>query len=344
VTVRRSGESRRLLELAERLCASADLGQVLAGAHQHLARSLSADYAALGVSAPDDPSRYDWHVADIPEAFFRAYPEMVAHDFVRSAALARPGQVLTDEQVISRAALHRNPLYVRARELGVRLERVLAVMLQPGAPWHGGFILYRDGRLSFSEQERRELQRAVPLLTGAVRTSQVLHRAEARGQLFESLLRIRGGEVLLVDGRGRELWRTAGLGGLLLRHFAPTQVWVGPLPGVLADRLARMLEEEPPRVSGHTAWGSLAAGFVRLPPGRSWAVVLEDLMPVRWRSALTPREVDVVAGVLHGWDNRVIAAETGCSPETVKKHLKSAFLKLCVPTRAKLIALARDER
>jgi len=33
-----------------------------------------------------------------------------------------------------------------------------------------------------------------------------------------------------------------------------------------------------------------------------------------------------------------------CAPETVKKHLQAAFLKLAVPSRAKLIALAREER
>jgi len=300
------------VELSAILCQSTDLRQVLTGAYDQLARSLSADYAALGVSAIGNPAEYEWHVARIPEAFFRAYGEMVGHDFVRAAALRHPNVVLSDEQMIARGQLHRNPLYVRASELGVKLERVLAVMLDPRAAWHGGFILYRDGRLPFSDPERRELQAAVPLLTGAVQASRLLQRAQARGDLFERLARLHGSEVLVVDGRGREQWRTAGLEALLRRHFPLSGSRSGPLPGPLSSRLASLLREEPPPPSVRLSMANLEISFLRLPPGRWWAVVLEDLMPARWWSVLTPREVEVAYGVLRGWDNELISDELKC--------------------------------
>jgi DNA-binding NarL/FixJ family response regulator len=45
--------------------------------------------------------------------------------------------------------------------------------------------------------------------------------------------------------------------------------------------------------------------------------------------------------VCDGRSNQEIADETGSSLETVKKHLRSIFSKLEVPSRCRLIALMR---
>jgi len=63
-------------------------------------------------------------------------------------------------------------------------------------------------------------------------------------------------------------------------------------------------------------------------------------VPQSWRQRLTKREQEVAVGVLHGWDNRFIASELGCSEATVKKHLHSVFSKLGLESRASLIARA----
>ena len=63
-------------------------------------------------------------------------------------------------------------------------------------------------------------------------------------------------------------------------------------------------------------------------------------LPPAWRSLLTPRERDVGAAVLRGWDNRIIASELGCAVATVKRHLQNIFDKLGVSSRALFMARA----
>jgi DNA-binding NarL/FixJ family response regulator len=90
----------------------------------------------------------------------------------------------------------------------------------------------------------------------------------------------------------------------------------------------------------------LRVSFVPLPADgsgtRPWAIVLQEVsntppMPEPWRMRLTEREVEVVACVLRGWDNQLIADELGCSLGTVKKHLQRVFDKLGVDSRAALL-------
>lgn len=338
----RDREDARLLELALRLGVSTDMRQALESADELLARPLSADYAALGVTAPGQPTEIEWHVARLPEAYFQAYPKMMKYDFVRPAALRCPNVVLADQDMVSHSELRRSRLYSFACELGVRLEHVMAVVLAPRAPWYGGISLYRDGRTPFSNRDKRELQRAVPLLTGAIHRYRMFQQAEARGDVLEAMARLRGVEVLLVDDRGRELWRSAGLEALLDQHFASTDAWERGLPARLASLLSRLLREEPPRLLEKESLGCLTVTFVQLAPSRFWAAVFEEILPPRWRAVLSKRETEVVTRVLQGWDNKLISEDLGCTEGTVKKHLQVVFLKLAVPSRAKLIALARD--
>lgn len=215
-------------------------------------------------------------------------------------------------------------------------------MLDPRAPWYGRYVVYCEGRTPFSKQEQREPQRAVPLLTGTLHRSCPLCQANTRGALFEALVRMRGTEVALLDAQGRELWRTPGVEALLYSHFSSTDAWEGGLPAELAGLLARLLREKPPRISAKASLGSLTVTFVQLLLSCSWAIILEDVLPAPWRGILSRREAAVAAGVLQGWDTKLISSELGCSAETVKKHLQAIYRKLAVPGRAKLIALAHD--
>jgi DNA-binding NarL/FixJ family response regulator len=52
----------------------------------------------------------------------------------------------------------------------------------------------------------------------------------------------------------------------------------------------------------------------------------------------------VVSAVARGWDNRLIAAELGCSEATVKKHLQKIFDKLGVQSRTALVARVAEQR
>jgi DNA-binding NarL/FixJ family response regulator len=51
---------------------------------------------------------------------------------------------------------------------------------------------------------------------------------------------------------------------------------------------------------------------------------------------LTPREHDIVRAILRGASNGAIASDFGLSPQTVRNHLSSIYLKLGVSTRLEL--------
>ncbi len=61
--------------------------------------------------------------------------------------------------------------------------------------------------------------------------------------------------------------------------------------------------------------------------------------PSRTLDVLTPREHDIVRAVLRGASNGAIAADFSLSPQTVRNHLSSIYLKLGVSTRLELALL-----
>jgi LuxR family maltose regulon positive regulatory protein len=54
----------------------------------------------------------------------------------------------------------------------------------------------------------------------------------------------------------------------------------------------------------------------------------------RASDALTARERDILAKIAQGLSNKRVARALEISPETVKSHVKSIFLKLAVSTRS----------
>jgi DNA-binding CsgD family transcriptional regulator len=253
---------RAVLELLEALGSSLELRVVFERAYPLLLGLVGADYGALGVSVSGDPRDFRWLVAGLPPAFFAAYPQLAPHDFVRRAVLRRPNVVLGDEQMVGRRALERNPMYRRAREVGVPLEHVMAVMLHAGARagapteldarWQSGLSLYRDRRRPFTPRERQTLQDVTPAFVNAVRNC--LTFAALRDQSAAS-----------------------------------------PAPAELS---------------------------------------------AAWMRRLTPAQRNVTAGVLRGWDNRLIGDDLGVTTGTVKKHLQFIYDRLGVGSRAALMALA----
>lgn len=336
-------------ELFEALGSSLDVSVVLQNAYPLLSRLISADYGALGVSSSGKVEDFAWNVAELPSAFFVAYPEMAAHDFVRQSVLARPNVVLRDQDMVSRTKLERNLMYRQAREIGAPIEHVMAVMLHADQRWQSGLSLYRARRRPFTDVERARLQRVTPALSNAVRNCHLLGVAAEWKRALERLLASKEAGILLMTRDGRELARTERARHLLERWFKHEGCTAEPLPSALARAFEGNFH------SGEAgAWrtqstnGRLEASLLPLPIAygqAAWVLHLEErpqnlALPETWRRSLTPREQEVTLGVLRGWDNRLIASELGCRTNTVKKHLQNVFAKLGVDDRATLLVRA----
>lgn len=347
-------DRKAIFALVEALGSSLDIHVVLERAYPLLLRLVPADYGALGISSSGDPRDFRWLVAGIPSAFFAAYAEMAAHDFVRTAVARTPNVVLRDQEMVSRTSLEANPMYRRAREIGVPLEQVMAVMLHVDDRWQSGLSLYRDRRRPFTEHERRILQDVTPAFVNAVRSCHLFGAVTERLEALEALLPEEGAARLLVSPAATVVERTEAAARLIEKWFEPRQRARGQLPQPLAATL-RQLQAAAPVVSPAPArWmardgeETLEVSFVPLPIGARWLLILRETcravgLPVAWRVLLTPQQQRVTVAVLRGWDNRLIGSDLRCATATVKKHLQHIFDRLGVASRTALVARAAAE-
>ena len=337
-------ETRALNEVRDALSSSLDIRQVMRDASALLLRIVGADYATLGVTKPGEPLAFDWVVAEMPSKFFDTYPEMAQHDFIIRSVLRAPNRVLRDAEMIPRRELEANVMYGRARDLGTPIEQVMSALLGADGRFSGGISLLRSERRPFSERDRAMLQSLVPALTHAVRNCRLHAEAELRGRTFEALLAREGLAVIVLSESGAELGRSESAVRLLEKWFCPTEC-TGGLPPALVD-YARAGSETGRlwRSSGRTDL-VVRLYSIRHESHAYKALVMEESSntpsaPPSWRGRLTPREYEIVDRVVRGWDNRLVAEESGCTELTVRTHLKSAYPKLGVETRAQLIILA----
>ncbi|WP_239576605.1 helix-turn-helix transcriptional regulator [Archangium primigenium] len=340
------------------LTSSLDLAEVFSESHKVLSRVLAADFGGLCVSRPGAPGQYDWPmVHEMPPVFFERYPEIADECFVSAAVIQRPNTVLRDSEMMSRQAMRNCAMYAHCREMNMPVERVMSVLLDVGLGWHGGFTLYRESRRSFSDQERAFLQRLTPILARTVRNCRLMEDAVQRATLMDGLFQHGGLESIVLSPPATELMRTPRSTGLLHRWFKGAPCGRLGLPVVLLDALERLVRAETLGLCAQDVLmfrrpeRSLKVTFLALPlqqGRRPWALLLQEVShavsaPGEWRKRLTPREMDVVERVLKGWDNQTIAEDMGSSMNTMKTHLKRIFVKLAVPSRAKLILLAQEQ-
>ncbi|MFO0586198.1 MAG: LuxR C-terminal-related transcriptional regulator [Polyangiaceae bacterium] len=348
-------DAQTTLDLVEALGSSLDLRAVLERAYPLLLRLVPADYGALGISTSGLPQDYEWLVQNIPPAFFAAYPDMAPHDFVRESVASRPNVVLRDEDMISRRDLMRNMMYRRAREVGAPMEHVMSVMLHVDDRWQSGLSLYRERARSFTQEEQMSLQRVTPMLANAVRSSQLFGAASDWASALEMLLAREEACSILLSSPSTEIGRTRGAERLLERWFLPHERRSGRVPEDLAALVVHAASHGHMPVSQiRSRDGAALEGTIRPLSGAlgkpRWLITLRETslseqgsrVPRRWRSLVTSREAEVIAAVLRGWDNHLIAEELGCSVGTVKKHLQRVFDKLGLPSRAALIARANE--
>lgn len=349
-----SGEQRAMHDLTDALGASLDLHQVLGDAYGLLLPLVGADYGALAVTRGARPDEYEWIVQNLPPSFLGSYAEMEPYDFVRNAVIAQPNVVLCDAEMVDRRALERNMMYQRARQVGSPIEQVMAVMLHVDGNWQSGLSLYRERRRPFSERERRRLQRLTPAIANAVRSCRTYAAVARRSDVLEALLGERGDAVIVVQPPAREIDRTARASALLDAWFASGERRGGALPSKLLEELRAAVTAH---ARGHAAprlWrrpgkdADLEVKMLPVPgsPGSGlWALRLHEVshaaaLPPPVGKPLTKREAKVASYVALGWDNRLIAEEIKCKPNTVKKHVSQIFNKYGVDDRRDIMLLA----
>jgi DNA-binding CsgD family transcriptional regulator len=342
-------EAALVAKLAEALGSSLDMRVVLKRSFPLLRRLVPADYAALAVAGSLAPQGFEWMVMDMPSRFFESYPAMATHDFVHRAAVARPNRVVRDQDIIRRSELEQNVLYRHGQQIGVPLEQVMAVMLHVDERWQSGLSLYRARRRPFSGRERAALQRITPALANAIRNCDRFAHCEDWHAALEAWLEQGGRAFLIVSASGVELARSSRATVLVERWFLPHErrgtAW--------RELLATLLESATTGSRASLKWRArsdgttLAARCYALPQGlgrRAFGVLLDERIkiPRAWRSLLTPKESEVLAGAVDGWDNRLIGEVLCCAEGTVKKHMRRIFDKLGVDSRSALAARAAD--
>lgn len=82
--------------------------------------------------------------------------------------------------------------------------------------------------------------------------------------------------------------------------------------------------------------------------GKAARYVLQELRsrdsPVVWPGRLSPRERDVLAGLMDGLTYRALAGRLGIRLDTVRSHIKRLYEKLGVHSRHEAVALAHRRR
>jgi DNA-binding CsgD family transcriptional regulator len=340
-----------ITDVCDALGSSLDLAQAFRDACPALLKAIPADYAAVGVTTTGLPNELDWIAPSMPAAFFESYADLAAHDFVLRAVRGAPNRVLRDSEMLPRGELESNPMYGRARDLGMPIEHVMSTLLHAGEDWSSGISLYRAEHRPFSELDRTVLERLSPMLKNTVHNCRLFRDADVRGKTLEALLSKHGLAAVVFSPSGKEIARSAVVADLVERWFSPTERRSGQLPDELLHRVRSGASTRQGREILRTAATRdlIVRIYTLSQNGRAHrALVLEDVpnapsAPERWRKILTRCQYQVVDRVVRGWDNRLVADDLGCAEWTVRAHLRDAYPKLGVGTRAQLMNLAMRE-
>lgn len=333
-------DERLVSQVLDCLTSSLDLQVVMASSFPLLGKLLSSDQASLCVSNPRTSGGYDWTMIDFPLDWFRAYPELAPHDFIRFSVMSRPNLVLVDAEMCPRREFEENMMYRRAQELGMPVQHVMAVMLDYGTTWHAGATFYRHKRMPFSEENRQAFQRIVPIFAHTLRNCKLFAAANARSLILDELFQREGREVIVMLSPTVEWDRSPRATGLIDKWFDAADLNDDGLPRIIADALVVAIhshgrEQVPPDipVRQRPSGDELHVAIVPISPRAHftvWAIIFQEvrLVPTQWREQLTPRELEVVSRIIRGWDYQLIAEDLACALTTVKKHVQNIREKL----------------
>ncbi|MCP3098435.1 helix-turn-helix transcriptional regulator [Myxococcus sp. K15C18031901] len=322
------------------LNSSLNLSVVLERVRGLLLELIPSDYLGLCVVTPGRPVEYTWHVPGPRVPLLEQYDaDVMEADFVRKTLVHHVDQVMRDSEMVSRKELESSLLYQRSREQDLRLEQVMAVLMNVEPGVLGGFTLYRDRRRPFSEKAAEILASLLPHLANAVRNCHLMSMAEVGAQLLERLHDRPDSGYLIVDPPARERRRSRWATELLEKWFAQSDRHSSGLPEVVVDRLRALPQMTPEQQLKHSVWvlphedTYRVLKFIELPGQdgpRPWAVILHEAshaipLPEEMRRHLTRREIEVAQSLLRNWEYSQIARELHMSPATLKVHIRNIF-------------------
>jgi len=252
-----------------------------------------------------------------------------ASDFVRAAAVGRPGVAFRNEDVVPLADYHRTEIY-REFSKPCGIEHALMIVERNPTTDLGEIVcLFRfDAAQPFSDEEKALLEHLSPHLVAAWRQAQLAHHY--RAALAGAGIGMVGHEsYAITDDRG--LVHAAGEDFCLaLLEVSPG--WQGPwFPDALQELVS----------GGRSALlvGDYEFTVRRAKDRRLFAVSRQAGV-----FGLTPAESRVARLYAQGFSQRDIALRQKVSPATIRNQLASVYQKLGVHSKLELLrALNRPE-
>lgn len=227
-----------------------------------------------------------------------------------------------------------------------------------GMLWGSWCLLRERGARSFDDSEIGFLRHAAPHIAQGLRAAALLEAAQEENATAAGAGAVAPG-VLVLDGRGRTISRTASAAEQLL-DLADVGLRTEEMPYAIASAILQLraalargdAEVDAPmatelRVRGRSGRRYALHASLAQPDacGVSWTIiVIEPLVKRAVAPALTPlygltpREREVLAMTARGESTKRMAARLGVSPYTVQDHLDNACEKVGVRGRRALVA------
>lgn len=203
---------------------------------------------------------------------------------------------------------------------------------------------------SFTDSEREAGRMVLPLLQDLNAARQAIDDVARRTRALETALDHLPVAAIVVDEASNYLTGNAAAnrlfgGPALPRTFLTAAARaVGaeepPVVAVPGGRTLRIVVGSEPRENGASDRATSRVLFL-IPADGSFEL---DTQHLQDRFGLTPAQGRVIGFAAQGLTNKEIAVRLTISPETVHKHLMSAFQRTGVSTRAGIVAMAFGAR
>jgi DNA-binding NarL/FixJ family response regulator len=266
---------------------------------------------------------------------------------------------------ISPSALHRRELLYQQffRPLGFEDQMTIIKLHHPPSSGRGwqeclyteltgtAFFLHRDRR-SFTERDRQILNLLRPHLFQAHCNVQKYQRLAQQTRQVTETFQAMGLITLTATGQVAVMTDQAAI--WLDQYFTQATV-PGSLPEALTawmiSQFSQIRQGDPAVSVGlplyiEQADRRLVVRLMLSSTGDHDSLLLEEQLrtglPLLERLNLSPRETEVLGGLLQGKDNKSIAKAMDVGTSTVRKHLENIYRKLNVQSRAEAVAIALD--